>query len=123
MSGLLIMAAVIAGVSLLIVGTPIFFFARRRLNASLAVATALAAVLSPISIAATLWVTNECMLSRFMRKQLPSMLTKVELATLRGEDLFCSTAFSFERRGKRATAFVVTGLFRDKIYIADDTSP
>lgn len=116
-------AALVALAALSVVGAPVFLIVRRRLKASRTVSALLAAVATPILVGMALWITNECMLSRFMKLRLPAMLTEAELSTLRGEDFFCPTTFSFVRRGKRASAIVMTGLFRDKIFIADDNGP
>ena len=119
---LIAFAALFIVLPVLLLGAP-FFVARKRWQVSRLVATFLSAVISSLIIGAPLWATNECMQSSYMKKTLPTMLTPEEAATLSGEDLFCSTTFSFERRGKRASAFIVGGLLRDKIYIADDRGP
>ena len=106
-----------------LVGVPFYLFARRRHQVSRVSAAVGAAALSVLSLGLGLWATNECMLSNFARQKLPTMLTPAELATVRGNGLFCSTTFSFERRGKAASALVVDGWRGARIYVADDTGP
>lgn len=113
----------ISVVLLAVVGAPIFLFARRSLRASRKVAVSIAIVVSPLLIGVAVWVFNECSLSNYLRRELSKMLPQEEQLTLRGNHLFCSTSYAFQRRGKPAEAIVVPGLFRDKIFIGDDTGP
>lgn len=112
-----------AAAVLFAVAAPLFVIARMRFRISRTLSAVLASIGSLALSAAALWTVNECQLASFMKPQLAKMLAPDELRTLRGEDLFCSTTYSFERRGKRATAVVVSGLIRSKIYIADDRGP
>jgi len=113
LAALLIALAVLA-----LIGAPYFVFAR-RMEASRALATVFAFVLTVATLFALLWTVNECLLANYMKQQLPGILTAEELSTLREEDLFCSTTYSFQRRGKRAAAVGISC----RIWIADDKGP
>ena len=112
-----------AGAVLFGVGAALFVIARIRFRVSRTLSAVLAFIGSVSLSAAALWTVNECQLASFMKQELPKMLAPDERRTLQGEDLFCSTTYSFQRRGSRATAIVVSGLIRSKIYIADDRGP
>ena len=63
------------------------------------------------------------MLWSYGRERLAQLLTPAEMATVRGSGLFCSTSFTFSRRGKPASAMVVDGWRGARVYIGDDIAP
>ena len=101
-----------------LIGAPFFVFAR-RMEASRTLATVFAFVLTIGVLYVVILTVYECQMASYMKEQLPGMLTPEEFSTLHEEDLFCSTTYSFQRRGKRAAAVAVSG----RIYISDDRGP
>ena len=72
------------------------------------------------STALVLWAVNECELAWALRQRVRAALTPQELESLRAEGLICPTAYSFEREGQRASAFILDGWRGAKVYIGTD---
>jgi hypothetical protein len=98
-------------------GTFVLF---RKLNSPRIISAIAAMILTPIVMGAALSIVDECSTSSYIERELKTKLTPEEAKSLVPERAICSTAYTFERRGKPAMAFGMSGIFRTKIFIVDD---
>lgn len=101
------------------IGGITFHYATKE-GASLVKAFAVALLAGIVGTGVVLWAVNECMLASYLRGEVRARLAPEELDTLRAEGLICPTAYSFERGGKRASAFVLDGGRGAEVYIGTD---
>ena len=103
----------------LAIGGVTFHYATKD-GASLVKAFATALLAAVVFTGFVLWAVNECQLAWYLRQEVRARLTREELDTLRAEGLVCPTAYSFQRQGQRASAFVLDGWRGAKVYIGRD---
>jgi hypothetical protein len=101
------------------IGGTTFHYATKD-GASLGKAFAVAVLAAVVVTAVVLWAVNRCELAWHLRGEVRAILTREELNTLQPDGLICPTAYSFERAGKRASAFVLDGWRGAKVHIGTD---